>query len=105
MSRVLIVDFEEDSRSTLSEALAARGHAVQSATMREAGVTMWKERRPDVVVVDIATVENDAFEPWRSLKGTAPTSSSKLVVLARAGWRPVDAARHDHRRCRPRRRR
>jgi two-component system phosphate regulon response regulator PhoB len=87
MARVLIVDFEDDARVTLSDALTARGHAVRIAALREAGVAMWTQRIPDVVVVDIATAENDAFDPWRALKQTKPTSSSKLIVLTRKAWR------------------
>jgi two-component system phosphate regulon response regulator PhoB len=87
MARVLVVDFEEDARATLCDALAARGHAVQLAETREAGVAIWTQRLPDVVVVDVATVENVGFEPWRALKTTRPTSVSKLVVLTRKGWR------------------
>jgi len=87
MARVLIVDFEEDARATLAAALTSRGHAVQLATLREAGVAMWKQRVPDVVVIDVATAESDAFDPWRALKSDARTAASKLVVLTRKGWR------------------
>jgi two-component system, OmpR family, phosphate regulon response regulator PhoB len=85
MARVLIIDFEEDARATLCDALVARGHAVQLAATRAAGVVIWTRRIPDIVVVDVGTAENEGFEPWRALKTNKSTSASKLVVLTRKG--------------------
>jgi two-component system phosphate regulon response regulator PhoB len=85
MARVLVVEFEEDARATLCEALIARNHSVYYATLREAGVAMWKQRVPDVVVIDVETAENEWFEPWHTLKRDPPTSQSKLIVLTRRG--------------------
>lgn len=51
--RFLIIDDEPLVRRSLGRALSAKGHEVSEAVDGQEGLVRWREKRPDVVFLDV----------------------------------------------------
>ena len=71
--RVLVVDDEADFLETIIKRLVKRGLEAQGVPSGEAAVALMKERRFDVVLMDIKMPGGmDGIETFRELKKTQP---------------------------------
>ena len=82
--RILVVDDNRDSATTLSMILAHRGHDVRSEFDGEAGLAMAGSFRPDVVVLDIGLPKLDGYETCRRI--LAQSWSEGVTMIALTGW-------------------
>jgi signal transduction histidine kinase len=93
--RILLIEDNEDSRSTISAILAARGHRVSEAGDGAEGLRLALADRPDVAVVDIGLPGIDGYELARRLRAEWG-DSVRLIALTGYGQaddrqRAVDA--------------
>ena len=77
---VLIVDDFPESVDGLFAALSERGFALALALDGEDGVKAAHERRPDVIVMDLAMPRVDGLEATRRLKADAATRDIPVVI-------------------------
>jgi CheY-like chemotaxis protein len=81
--RVLVVDDNEDARSTLSDALVQLGYTVMSADDGPTALTMAREFMPDVAVLDIGLPVMDGYELGQHLK--ADVKVRRLIAVTGYG--------------------
>ena len=90
MALVLIVEDTPDNRDIYRTILEFAHHAVLEAVNGEEGLRLVRERRPDIVIMDVTMPVMDGLEATRRLKGDPETSAIPVLVLtahARAGDR------------------
>ncbi len=73
MTDILVIDDERQVRSALTEILEGDGYCVRSASNGDEGLTLFRENRPDAVILDIVMPVKDGFESLVSFKSIDPT--------------------------------
>lgn len=68
MPRLLVIDDEANLRHTLSYALKQEGYEVLTAEDGEEGLRVFREGRPDLVILDVMLPRMDGFEVCRRLR-------------------------------------
>ncbi|MFQ5828910.1 MAG: GAF domain-containing protein [Candidatus Methylomirabilia bacterium] len=79
---VLIIEDEDAIRRMLSDLLATKGHAVQSAREGLEGLARFKRGTFDVVITDLSVPGCSGLEVSREVKRTAPATA----VILMTGW-------------------
>lgn len=79
-SRILIVDDNEDSAILLAELARMRGHEVVVAYHPTAALTLAREVRPDVAVLDIGLPDMDGYQLATRLREVLP--DCRLIALS-----------------------
>ena len=82
--RILIVDDNTDSASTLAMLLSLSGHATHTAHDGVAAVEAARTLKPDVVLLDIGLPKLNGYEVARQIRAT-PWGKS-IVLVALTGW-------------------
>jgi CheY-like chemotaxis protein len=105
MSKILIVDDDEDIVEAMRLVLEKRGHTVSIAGDGNEGLVKARAEKPDVIVLDVMMPGLDGFEVARELKGDSKTRNISILVLtaikdkmgfdfqkesADPNWLPVD---------------
>ena len=85
MSRILIVEDDEDTRLVLEETLQDLGHIVAAANDGVRALEMAKELHPEVAIVDIGLPKMDGYELARRLRSSNGASEMKLIALSGYG--------------------
>src|ERR1700704_109258 len=80
--RILVVDDNEDLRSTIKALLQADGFDVSVAADGEAALASHRARPADVVVTDLFMPDKDGIETIIELKKLYPT----VKIVAMSGW-------------------
>ena len=80
MQLVLVVDDFPESVDALFALLDEKGFAVALALDGEEAVRAVKDRRPDVIVMDLAMPKVDGLEAARRIKGDPATRSIPIVI-------------------------
>ncbi|MFL5241779.1 MAG: response regulator [Gemmataceae bacterium] len=83
--RILIIEDNCDSASTLRALLECYGHHVETAHSGPAGVRAAREFRPDVVLCDLGLPEMDGFQVAGVLRRDPITASSRLIAVSGYG--------------------
>jgi DNA-binding NtrC family response regulator len=78
-NRILICDDESSLRTILSSELSGAGYDVATAADGEEGVTEIKNRRFDLVLLDIKMPKMDGFEVLKYIKKEQP--EVKVIML------------------------
>ena len=78
-SRVLIVDDEEALRTILSSELNSAGYEVETASDGSEGITEVKNKKFDLVLLDIHMPKLDGFEVLKYIKKEHP--AVKVIML------------------------
>ena len=81
MAKILVIDDIDYLRETISEILRRGGYDTVQAANWRAGLAMFKEYAPDLVVTDILMPELEGLDTIRSLK----TMSPDLPIIAISG--------------------
>src|SRR5512141_1203126 len=81
MSRILLVEDDENNRDMLSRRLLRRGYEVLIAVDGEAGVRMAATERPDLILMDMSLPTVDGWEATRRIKGLTETGSLPVIAL------------------------
>ncbi len=79
--RVLIIDDQPQSLEAMKEALRPLGFEVLQALDGETGLSLARERQPDVILLDVMMPGMDGFEVCRRLKADEETRLVPVVFL------------------------
>jgi CheY-like chemotaxis protein len=91
--RVLIVDDDPEARRWLARALAAEGWQASAAEDGRAALARVRERRPDLILLDLMMPEMDGFEFLAELRKVKAWLGIPVIVVTAA-----DLTEDDHRR-------
>jgi CheY-like chemotaxis protein len=78
---ILIVEDNEMNRDVLSRQLARRGHRVETAADGLQGLAAARERRPDLILLDLGLPDIDGWECARRLKADPATRGIPVIAL------------------------
>jgi len=88
MAHVLVVDDEPALCAVLTPLLRERGHTAQGALSGEAALVAVRERRPDLVLLDLRMDGMDGLETLDRLRRTAPS----VPVVMSTAYGDIDSA-------------
>jgi len=91
MSKILIVDDNQENRDMLSRRLSRAGYEIHVAPDGPSGVQAAYEQLPDLILMDIALGAMDGWEATEILKGDPRTANIPIIALT-AHSAPRDAA-------------
>jgi two-component system KDP operon response regulator KdpE len=81
-ARILVVDDEAQIQRAVRTALVGHGYAVASAMTGEEALTLFQERRPDVVLLDLMLPGIDGLEVCRQVRAISQTP---IIILSAKG--------------------
>ena len=81
ITTILLVEDNEDNRLIYATYLTHVGYLVLTAADAEAGLALARERRPDVIVMDVGLPGMDGNEATRHLKADPATGHIPVVTL------------------------
>ena len=84
MAAILVIDDDPQMRRMLTRILTGAGHTVREAADGRAGIELFRQARPALVITDIVMPDMEGIELIRELRREAPT----LQILAISGGGP-----------------
>ncbi len=81
MATLLLVEDNEMNRDMLSRRLIRRGFEILMAVDGQQGVEMAREKRPDLILMDMSLPVMDGWTATRLLKDDASTASIPVIGL------------------------
>lgn len=81
MARILVIEDNAANMRLATFLLESEGHIVLSAVDAEVGLTMARDDKPDLVLMDIQLPGMDGLEATALLKGDAATRSIPVIAL------------------------
>jgi two-component system, cell cycle response regulator DivK len=89
MNLVLIIEDNEKNMKLARDVLQAKGYQTVEAVTGEEGVKLAKERKPDLVLMDIQLPGISGIEAFKQIRGDAATKATPVVALT-ASVTPTD---------------
>src|SRR5574341_885710 len=89
MSVVLIVEDNDKNMKLARDVLQAKGYQTLEAVTGEDGVRLAKEKKPDLVLMDIQLPGINGIEAFRQIRGDAKTKAIPVIALT-ASVTPTD---------------
>jgi two-component system cell cycle response regulator DivK len=89
MNLVLIVEDNEKNMKLARDVLQVKGYATLEAVTGEDGVRLAKERKPDLVLMDIQLPGINGIEAFRQLRADPATAAIPVAALT-ASVTPTD---------------
>ena len=89
MSTVLIVEDNDKNMKLARDVLQAKGYQTLEAVTGEEGVKLAREKKPDLVLMDIQLPGINGIEAFRQIRGDANTRGIPVVALT-ASVTPTD---------------
>ena len=89
MSTVLIIEDNEKNMKLARDVLQAKGYTTLEAVTGEDGVKLAKERKPDLVLMDIQLPGINGIEAFKQIRGDAATKGIPVIALT-ASVTPTD---------------
>lgn len=81
MTKILLVEDNEENRDMLSRRLARRDYKVVIAMDGEQGVTMAQSEVPDLILMDMDLPVLNGWEATRQLKAASATQAIPIIAL------------------------
>ena len=81
MAKILVVDDAAFMRMRAVKLLTEEGHQVLEAENGAVALKVYKDQKPDVVLLDITMPEMDGIETCRRLKGNPDTAPIPVLAL------------------------
>jgi two-component system cell cycle response regulator DivK len=81
MSKILLVEDNQDSREGLARRLQRRGYEILEACDGQQGLALARSARPDLVLMDMNMPVIDGWEAMRQLKAAAETRDLPVIAL------------------------
>jgi two-component system cell cycle response regulator DivK len=81
MATVLVIEDNPANMTLAVFLLQSSGHAVLTATDAEAGLTLARDRHPDLILMDIQLPRMDGLEATRLLKADEATRAIPVLAL------------------------
>jgi two-component system, OmpR family, alkaline phosphatase synthesis response regulator PhoP len=82
---ILVVEDEEDIRELLKYNLEKEGYQVFGAATGEEGLRAVRDRRPDLILLDLMLPGLDGLEVCRRIRGEAQTQPLPIIMLTAKG--------------------
>ena len=89
MNTVLIVEDNEKNMKLARDVLQAKGYNTLEAVTGEEGVRLTKEKKPDLVLMDIQLPGINGIEAFKQIRGDAATKNIPVIALT-ASVTPTD---------------
>jgi two-component system cell cycle response regulator DivK len=89
MSVILIVEDNEKNMKLARDILQVKGYSTLEAITGEDGVRLAKEKKPDLVLMDIQLPDISGIEAFRQLRADPQTAAIPVVALT-ASVTPTD---------------
>jgi DNA-binding response OmpR family regulator len=83
MARILIIDDDEQIRSTLQQVLELEGHEVVDAPDGKVGLQLFREEGADLVITDIIMPVKEGLETIMELRNDYP--GVKIIAISGGG--------------------
>ncbi len=80
-SKILVIEDTEDNRRILRDLLTAAGYDVIEAVDGMTGVAIARERRPDLILMDIQLPVIDGYEATRRIKADPTTQNIPIIAV------------------------
>lgn len=81
MTKILLVEDNEENRDMLGRRLQRQGFSICFAVDGPTGVTMAAQEMPDLILMDIALGDMDGWEATRRIKGNPGTAMIPVIAL------------------------
>ena len=81
MKTILLIEDESALQKTIGDALNQEGFQTLSALDGEVGLRLAKEKRPDMILLDLILPKVNGFEVLKSLKERKETQNIPVIVL------------------------
>lgn len=81
MTKILLVEDNEDNRDMLSRRLERKDFQVSLAVDGQDGVNKAREENPDVILMDMSLPVMDGWEATRTLKADSDTANIPVIAL------------------------
>lgn len=88
MSRILIIDDDDQLRKSFHKLLLQEGHIIDSAASGEAGIVLIRQRPPDLVILDMRLPGMNGFETFKVIHEIEP----KLPVIIMTAYGTTETA-------------
>jgi two-component system phosphate regulon response regulator PhoB len=85
MARILVIEDEKDIQDVLAYNLAQAGHKVQIASRAEEGLRFARERKPDVILLDLMLPDMPGTEVCKQLRSQPSMKDVKIMMLTAKG--------------------
>jgi two-component system phosphate regulon response regulator PhoB len=85
MARILVIEDEKDIQEVLDYNLKQAGHRVQVAGTGKDGLKLARERRPDLVLLDLMLPDVAGTEVCKALKQDPATRDAQVMMLTAKG--------------------
>ncbi len=92
MATILVIDDDADMRTIARRMLERAGHSVLEAENGRAGLEVFAERDPDLVITDVLMPEMDGIETMRALRRLQP--AARIVAISGSRSLAQDALRY-----------
>ena len=81
MTKILLVEDNEDNRDMLSRRLERKDYIVTLAVDGQDGVDKAKEELPDIILMDMSLPVMDGWEATKVLKANPETKNIPIIAL------------------------
>lgn len=81
MKKILFIEDEQSLQKVLGNRLEQEGFSVLSALDGEIGFNLAKEKKPDLILLDLVLPKKDGFEVLKELKQEKETKDIPVMVL------------------------
>ena len=85
MARILVIEDEKDIQDVLEYNLRQAGHKVNLASTGHDGLRLAREKRPDLVLLDLMLPDISGTEVCKALKQDASLRDTQVVILTAKG--------------------
>lgn len=85
MAHILIIEDDDFFRDLLHKKLKAENFSVIEAADGQKGIAALKEKKPDVVILDLLLPNVDGFEVLSQARANSDTAGIPIIVLSNLG--------------------
>jgi len=82
LSKILIVEDDDNNVFVIQTRLGRMGHNIEVAKNGEEGVALARSLGPDLILMDLSLPVMDGWEAMRLLKSTPETAGIPIIVLS-----------------------
>lgn len=82
---ILFIEDESALQKTVGEIVRKEGYDMISALDGDLGITLAKEKRPDLIMLDLVLPKKDGFEVLKALKQDERTKTVPIIVITNLG--------------------
>lgn len=82
---ILFIEDEPVLQKAVGEIVRKEGYEMVSALDGELGIKLAKEKKPDLILLDLILPKRDGFEVLNNLKSDEETKSIPIIVLTNLG--------------------